>query len=218
MPSLAVYPETCLFDGCERKDGKRSRRGYCSKHYQRLMAHGNPSIVYSNKRAEIQCQVAECQEQVRTSGYCNKHYARFLRYGDPQVVHKPGLPRRQAGCTIEGCDRKAQSKNLCLRHYNKMRRNRDPKAAYLYVRGRELRKKSLQPVRYSKAQLEQRLSMFGNRCWMCGVDADTVDHVKPLKLNGLDCLSNLRPACRSCNSSKKASWFGVKKLKLFVNI
>ena len=63
-------------------------------------------------------------------------------------------------------------------------------------------------VRYSKKELEQRLSMFP-ACWLCGGDFDGgrhADHVKPLARGGWDCLSNLRAACRSCNSRKNALW------------
>ncbi|WP_349257835.1 HNH endonuclease [Iamia sp.] len=41
---------------------------------------------------------------------------------------------------------------------------------------------------------------------MCGVEADSIDHVKPLSKGGAHMLSNLRPSCRSCNSRKGARW------------
>lgn len=43
-------------------------------------------------------------------------------------------------------------------------------------------------------------------CWICGGPADSWDHVKPLSKGGPHVLSNLRPACRSCNSRKKDTW------------
>lgn len=57
---------------------------------------------------------------------------------------------------------------------------------------------------------------WGNSCWMCGGPATTIDHVKPLSKGGSHLLANLRPACKPCNSSKHARWFGVSKLSLFV--
>jgi len=33
-----------------------------------------------------------------------------------------------------------------------------------------------------------------------------IDHVKPLNKGGMDCLSNLRPACPGCNRSKRDRW------------
>lgn len=66
------------------------------------------------------------------------------------------------------------------------------------------------------AGIRSRFEYFGHRCWMCGDIADTIDHVKPLSKGGLNILSNIRPACRSCNSSKHARWLGVNQLSEFV--
>jgi 5-methylcytosine-specific restriction endonuclease McrA len=57
---------------------------------------------------------------------------------------------------------------------------------------------------------------WGNSCWMCGGSATTIDHVKPLSKGGSHLLANLRPACKPCNSSKHARWFGASKLSLFM--
>lgn len=216
MANVPLDSKVCLVPDCDRQDGERMRRGYCSMHYQRFKAHGDPSIVYSNKRPDLYCVVDGCQSKARTDEYCGKHYARYLRYGDATVVHKPGLPRRLGKCVNDDCNRDAVSKNLCMRHYNQKRRHQDPQSAYMQTRRRMIKKRTLQPVPFTKQQLAARLSMFANKCWMCGKSADTVDHVKPIKLGGLDCLSNLRPACRSCNASKKARWFGVRNLALFI--
>jgi 5-methylcytosine-specific restriction endonuclease McrA len=52
------------------------------------------------------------------------------------------------------------------------------------------------------------MACWGDRCWLrilCdGAPYETVDHVIPLVLGGPHCLSNLRPACGPCNSSKGA--------------
>lgn len=41
-------------------------------------------------------------------------------------------------------------------------------------------------------------------CVYCGSHADTVDHVRPLSRMGIEHESNLVPACRVCNSRKRA--------------
>jgi 5-methylcytosine-specific restriction endonuclease McrA len=51
----------------------------------------------------------------------------------------------------------------------------------------------------------QVFARHGRRCWRCGAYAGTVDHVVPVALGGTHELSNLRPACSSCNSSTGAS-------------
>lgn len=64
-------------------------------------------------------------------------------------------------------------------------------------------------IPFTSAQLAARMAMFSG-CWMCGGAWDTVDHVKPIAKGGAHILANLRPACRSCNSSKNAHWEGVR--------
>lgn len=81
---------------------------------------------------------------------------------------------------------------------------------------RRVAKRNAPTVEFSHAQLVQRFSMWGMRCWMCGGAATAIDHVKPIRLGGSHMLSNLRPACSRCNSSKGGRWFGASKLSLFM--
>ena len=65
-------------------------------------------------------------------------------------------------------------------------------------------------VPYSSEQLLRKLDYWGWKCWICheSVTPGTyhLDHVKPINKGGMDCLSNLRPACGSCNKSKSDRW------------
>lgn len=51
---------------------------------------------------------------------------------------------------------------------------------------------------------------YGWRCFYCKIDLAigtlTMDHRKPLAKGGSNWLSNLVPACKSCNSRKHAKW------------
>lgn len=85
-------------------------------------------------------------------------------------------------------------------------KKRNPAANRSYVRVRKARQLGSTTVTFSPEQLVQRLAYFGNKCWMCKKDADSIDHVKPLSKGGPHMLSNLRPACLSCNSSKRDRW------------
>lgn len=58
---------------------------------------------------------------------------------------------------------------------------------------------------FTMQQLEQRLSMFAG-CWLCGGEANEIDHVKPLSKGGAHCLANFRPICGPCNQRKGARW------------
>src|SRR5690606_26318465 len=66
--------------------------------------------------------------------------------------------------------------------------------------------KGARSIPFTADQLDQRMSMFGCRCWMCGGPFEHMDHVKPLSRGGWHCLSNLRPSCARCNKSKADKW------------
>lgn len=65
-------------------------------------------------------------------------------------------------------------------------------------------------VPFTAEQLRLRMSMFGNKCWICGIsvqcETSAIDHVKPLSRGGLHVLSNLRLSCRLCNTRKHNTW------------
>lgn len=56
---------------------------------------------------------------------------------------------------------------------------------------------------YDAEALELRFSQFDHSCAYCGSkELLSVDHFIPLSAGGADCLGNIIPACRSCNSRK----------------
>lgn len=65
---------------------------------------------------------------------------------------------------------------------------------------------SVPQVPFTAEQWAAKCRYWGDRCWMCRGPVESMDHVKPVSLGGPHMLANLRPACRSCNSSKGASW------------
>ncbi|WP_084653994.1 HNH endonuclease [Nocardia altamirensis] len=51
------------------------------------------------------------------------------------------------------------------------------------------------------------LATYGSTCHLCGRrGATTADHVIPRSKGGTDALENLRPAHKSCNSSRGDMW------------
>lgn len=62
--------------------------------------------------------------------------------------------------------------------------------------------------RITVAQWEQLKRWFGYRCAWCEVEFPpkdlTMDHVQPLSAGGVHALRNIVPACKSCNSFKRA--------------
>jgi len=55
-------------------------------------------------------------------------------------------------------------------------------------------------------QRAARWDYYGGKCYICGKDAEAMDHVKPLDRGGGNFPANLRPICKRCNSVKGARW------------
>jgi hypothetical protein len=96
----------------------------------------------------------------------------------------------------------------------KKRREEHPEEVRLQNQRRRAQQLNAQGITTAK-QIQSRFDYYGGRCWMCRIEANTIDHVKPLTKGGSNFASNLRPACKSCNSSKRDKWFGVKQLHQF---
>ncbi len=80
-----------------------------------------------------------------------------------------------------------------------------PEAAKIRNRRRIAKKKNVHRLKYSFAELNSHLQSFGLDCKCVYCDKEkgsTLDHFLPISLGGADILSNLVPACRSCNASK----------------
>lgn len=76
-------------------------------------------------------------------------------------------------------------------------------------------------IKRRKLSKAERLLIYDkcNRCCAyCGCDIEykdmQVDHVKPLRVGGADELSNMLPACRSCNHYKAT--LGVEDFKKYI--
>lgn len=88
----------------------------------------------------------------------------------------------------------------------KWRENNKEKSR-IYDQERRARKNAL-PYDFTTEQWIAAKEYFNNRCAYCGCEAKlTQDHFKPLSLNGEYSISNIIPACGSCNSSKSNNSF-----------
>lgn len=60
-----------------------------------------------------------------------------------------------------------------------------------------------QKLRFSRAEIEA-FNAHGWHCHYCGSqDNLTTDHIVSVARGGTDCIGNLIPACKTCNSSKR---------------
>lgn len=95
--------------------------------------------------------------------------------------------------------------------------NRDK---YRAISQRYRAKKRDAPGTFTEADWKEKLAYYGYRCRYCGIDKRETkegwleaDHAIPLSRGGANFISNIVPACKSCNCSK-----GTKTLKEFMNI
>jgi 5-methylcytosine-specific restriction endonuclease McrA len=83
-------------------------------------------------------------------------------------------------------------------------RKDNPEKAKAKVARRRARNASAAGYGYTTAEhIAARWEVWGGRCYMCGKRAEETDHVIPISKGGAHWPSNLRPACRFCNRSKK---------------
>ena len=68
----------CIFDGCETP---RRTRGYCNRHYLRLMKFGDPSVTIQVSWEGIECSIPGCDKRVKSRGWCRTHYSQWQRKG-----------------------------------------------------------------------------------------------------------------------------------------
>lgn len=72
---------------------------------------------------------------------------------------------------------------------------------------------------YTKRWLKKLIERDGEFCQYCGgCDDLLVDHVVPISNGGANTISNLKIACRACNSSKKHWTLEEFRLKQSLNV
>lgn len=112
----------CSIDGCATK---AYVRGWCSKHYQRWLAHGDPlgGAGYRQK-PPTHCTVEGCDRHAAWKSLCRMHYMRQYNGYDLTASVRPYNPGQP--CSIEGCERPVHGRGWCRRHYGLWLRTGDP--------------------------------------------------------------------------------------------
>lgn len=68
--------DRCIYPDCPNR---RKCQKLCSKHYERMRVHGDPSITRNRERTD--CTVDGCPNLALAKGLCNMHYKRVERIG-----------------------------------------------------------------------------------------------------------------------------------------
>lgn len=83
---------------------------------------------------------------------------------------------------------------------------RSPRGKLIRLRNTQKRralKKQIHHTHFTPEMLQSHFAYFGDRCAYCEAEGDlTIDHFIALTKGGSDCLGNIIPACKSCNSRK----------------
>lgn len=189
----------------------------CFRSYkrERLLA----KVAASPERYCTECEAAFRSAYVHTvtcSAKCGRKRDMRLRGATYAVADLE--PAECARCG-EGFGPKSPTNRFCSLDCKEstrfLRRRVDPEYHAARSRWRAMRRAAV-TFPFTGEQFASKLAYWGNACWMCGADACSLDHVKPVSKGGPHMLANFRPACRSCNSSKGAKWFGPSELSRFV--
>ena|GEM_PF-1885104 len=186
--SAAAKP--CGVEGCTKPV---FMNGYCQGHNKRFRAYGDPLGGRATPIKDRRCSVAGCDERAFAHGMCMPHFGQYRYHGDPLTrVNDP-----DRGCSVPGCEEQHRAAGFCASHHT------------MYVTGPKRRSKIRQAQgTCTGPQLLARIEYFGAKCWICRDPMEAVDHVKPVIAGGAMWPANLRPICRSCNSSKSGRWYG----------
>jgi 5-methylcytosine-specific restriction endonuclease McrA len=182
----------CYAEGC---DLRAVSLGLCDRHYRRMRAYGSTELP---PRLPRPCEADGCLSDAVARGLCNKHYRRLMAHGAGGLTK--GDPRT---CTQDSCEAPYYAHGVCRKHYDDVYRE----ANRARIAGYQSSRRGKTAVGMSREEiaeaLEYRTLIANDPCVYCDAPADTVDHIEAVHAGGSDRWTNLAPACRSCNSSKK---------------
>lgn len=180
----------CKIKECDRK---HYAKGYCKFHHYRWERYGDP--LYKRPTT---CKMKGCNKRIEAHGLCQMHYRRLRVHGDPNItLRKVNVP-----CKVEGCKNNNRRNGYCEEHYWESDLYRKRHRMY------SAKRRSLQanaPLNdLTISDWLESLAHFNHRCAYCESEKHIEqDHVKPLSKGGSHTKTNIIPACRSCNSSKR---------------
>ena len=172
----------------EKIKSSKARRKQKNPNYQKEWAQANREKVLETKR--------KWQKKWRQQNpeLAKKRWKNWAKFNQLKIQEKNKKWRELNVEKVKSCYKKWAKKNVQKTRFNNHRRR-----AFL---------KNAVGFDYTTLQhINWRWEMWGNKCWMCSSEATETDHVIPLrpkyrKQNGTHWPSNLRPACKSCNSNK----------------
>lgn len=165
------------------------------------------------ERAE--CSVDGCDQKRWAREWCGKHYKWALKIG-------LFVPKKILGRNLTcHCGLRARARGMCNRHYQNWKYqqdpeyfknrthadwHRDPEKSRVRNNTHAQRRRARHIAadgRHTTQEWLGKLAEYDGKCAYCGDEATTRDHVVPLVNGGSNWISNIVPACRPCNYSKR---------------
>ena len=173
----SIKPMSEFYKEASRRDGVR----YWCKVCERALAKARYEAEPEKYRARQQTYRAANREQIRAR-------QRAFRDANPEQVRAWRKAHRATDQEKQRAWAKAHPEKRCAAQAR--RRARKNGAAG-----------------YANAELRAaRWDYYGGLCYICGGEAEAMDHVKPLDKGGSNWPANLRPICTHCNCAKGAKW------------
>jgi 5-methylcytosine-specific restriction endonuclease McrA len=137
-----------------------------------------------------------------------QHEYNMRRYADP-VFRERAVARSAARyADPEHRARALEYQREYNKEYQKQRLANDAEFRRYHLQRSDARQRSLVGS-YTYEEWAAKLEEFNWHCALCGCDLlqlpardVTADHIVPVSKGGLNVISNIQPACRTCNSSK----------------
>ena len=84
-------------------DNAVAHKGWCGKHYQRWLRHGDPAAKVKLSPGEVvACTVGDCGRKHYAYSYCQMHYNRWKKHGEVGAPERIKAKRGESYFTIAG--------------------------------------------------------------------------------------------------------------------
>lgn len=183
----------------------------------KLCRHGHEwentgkSLRIPIKSGYHRCAVCTDLHNRRHTGDAERHKERYSKYGKAWYEKNRDRLKEDRKKYRENNRERITERGRIYREQNREKIRESGRIYYRlnressYSRGRRRRalKKRNHAAPYSLVELQQHFEGFGNRCAYCGSSNKlAIDHFIAIANGGPDCLGNIVPSCRRCNSSK----------------
>lgn len=194
-------------------------KGYCSRHYARLIRCGDLNVEFHNTSTPKTCTFDKCNNPYFSKGLCKMHYERNRRWGTPE-----DRPRRKINggkCIVNKCENVSVCKQMCWSHYERFITYGNPLAGGIFrekqrgnckVKGctKHSDSRGFCQAHYTTFTTYPSINPDGPFiCYLCGKEHQSwdnhnvsVDHVIPKSRGGKNTSDNVRITCFTCNSKK----------------